>query len=248
MKKFLLGALILACFGFAFAADMPAFTGEDADKAILLTVNDFKGARDKLVLQNQATNDALVYRFYFWHPMKKTWVEEKPMELEHFSHSSMFGRFGVPGLATVGVPIKNYKWLALVPVAEKEYNYNKFVYNGDLYVSVLPKDSSFNALGKDATEIDTSAIKAKTKDCVKFVSKTDKASGSGFYIFGDSGNGYELVGSAYLKQLKDEDRIAPAISYDLRSYSKVAIVSTDGKSHKYSVAAKSNDLYVFVED
>ena len=241
MKKILLGVLFIFCVSlFAFAQGIPAYEGEGADVAILVDIKANKGVKDNIVLVNIANPDGIKFEIYVYD--KNNWKNFAGDSLKYLHDSSNVS-------ANRGKDFGKYKYAAIVPQDGKKYNYELRVENSDLYFYVLPEDTSYSAFSSNAIEIDASKLKKKVKDNIRLVSNSKKIANTGFFIFADNGNGFQLVGAAYLKN-KGDTCFAEGFNLDLKKekYSRYALCPTDGEKYNFEARAVNSDLYIRIND
>ena len=243
MKKNLCALCALFCLALGVVAqDAPAFTGENAEFAMIVDLNPLKKkVKDNVVLVNQATTASLSFVIYVFDKKHEEWLQFGSGRLNGFNDTDKVG-------ATLTGDVKKYPYVAVVPTEGVKYSFKTGAHSHDLYFFVQPENNSFEAFKESAVECDVSHIHRFTKDNIRFVSNSAKIQNTGFYVFADSGEGYSLVGSAYLKGLGDTCFVHRADDIALTQYNSIAIVSTDGGHYEFSVNAESNDLYVYVED
>lgn len=241
MKKIFFGAFMLFCAGFlAVAQDIPVYDGKGADVAILVDIKANKGVKDNIVLVNLANPNAIIFDVYVYG--KKSWENFGSGKLKYLNDREKME-------ATSTKDFGKYQYAAIVPLDGKKYSYVTRVENGDLYFYVLPENPSYSAFESNATEIDVSSIQKKLKDNIRLVSNTLKTDNAGFFIFADNGNGFQLVGAAYLKE-KGDSCFVRGFDLDLKAkkYTRYAVSASDGKKYNFNTKAKDSDLYIFVED
>lgn len=241
MKKIFFGAFMLFCAGFlAVAQDVPVYDGKNADVAMLVDIKANKGVKDNLILVNIANPDGVDFDVYVYG--KKGWQDFGNGKLKYLHDRTIVD-------ATSSKDFGKYKYAAIVPLDGKKYGYVTRVENSDLYFYVLPEDSSYSAFENNAIEIDVSSFRRKLKDNIRLVSNSEKNENTGFFIFADNGNGFQLVGAAYLKK-KGDACFAEGFDLDLKAkkYTKYALVASDGEKYNYTARAVNNDLYIRIED
>lgn len=242
MKKFLLGVFALISFGFfAAAQDIPTFTGDGAERAMLIDIKAAGKVKDNIVVVNMATNEAIGFDVYVYDE-KKGWISYGFGNLKNLNDTCKLEASNTKAFG-------KYRYAAVVMNDNVRHSFKTSVAHSDLYCYVLPENISYDSFGKGAVEIDVSIIQKKLKDNIRFVSKAKKASNTGFFIFADNGDGFKLIGTSFLKTYADtcfaekcDGNTPPS------KYSKYAIKASDGKKYEYTPKAESSDLYIYVLD
>ena len=241
MKKIFFGAFILFCAEFLVVAqDIPVYEGKGADVAILVDIKANKGVKDNIVLVNLANPDGMIFDVYVYG--KKGWENFGSGKLKYLHDREKME-------ATSTKDFGKYQYAAIVPLDGKKYSYKTCVESSDLYFYVLPENPSYSAFEASATVIDVSLFQKKLKDNIRLVSNTWKIENTGFFIFADNGNGFQLIGAAYLKE-KGDSCFVRGFDLDLKAkkYIRYAVVAGDGKKYNCSSKSQDSDLYIYVED
>lgn len=241
MKKFFFGAFMLICAGFfAVAQDVPVYDGEGADVAMLVDIKANKGVKDNIVLVNLANPNGANFDVYIYEG--NGWQKFGNGKLKYLHDRTTME-------ANATKDFGKYKYAAVVPLDGKKYSFETRVENSDLYFYVLPENSSYSAFESNTTEIDVSSFQKKLKDNIRLVSNSQKIENTGFFIFADNGNGFQLIGAAYLKNDGDTCFVQ-GFNLDIKKqkYSRYAVSASDGKKYNCSAKEQNSDLYIFVED
>lgn len=241
MKKKFLSALTFFCIGiFAFAQEFPIYDGKGADVAMLVDIKANKGVKDNIVLVNLANPDGMIFNVYVYEG--KVWRNFGSGALKYLHDKNNIS-------SRLEKDFGEYQYAAIVPLDGKKYSYETRVKNDDLYFYVLPENPSYSAFANNVVEIDVSAFQKKLKDNIRLVLNSEKNENMGFFIFADNGNGFQLVGAAYLKK-KGDACFAEGFDLDLKAkkYFRYAVSASDGKKYNYVAQARNSDLYIYVED
>lgn len=246
IRSVVLLAVVALAGSFAFA-DIPEFTGPNADKAFIVDPKPVKGKNSDFIQIINFTDDTSAV-FEVW-GYKKAWEkigDTKPVDYANqYMMETEFDH-----------KLDKFKYFAIVSKDGKEYkyDYSKFVLN--MYVvkhycgsfRILPADA---VPGKNAFTIENKAVKGSFKDRIRIVNETGTKKPS-FKIYGSNDNStWELVAGTTVTPDDDDDEEASyceAVNEKtLASYKFYAIESRDGAKYNYEVSKAHNDLYITVK-
>lgn len=249
MKKLVCKSILFVLIGVLACAKgknktPPAFTGENAENAFIIDVRSYETKKIKLSttlkIINYASDKPINFTVYKWDD-KNGYEVEEPVGIDFFGISHEVGgtRKFVTSMvlssswarATGFLKLNDY--VAIVPVGQRDYSYKIEVNDdGTMTLLVLPKDASFETLGKGAVEFDILKIikdkKAKNSSTIKVAMRSEAMLKENFYLFGNKGNGYEFLGATKNGFLLDVN------VEKLSKCSRLAIACADGKPYQYS--------------